>query len=126
RVMTVSLFPSVDGARRVEFFRALTNEIKSLPGVIAAGAVSGIPVRGDAGSQVVYRGEDVNDTVILQRPIAGFRNTTPAYFAASGTALLAGRFFTEHDPVTIAVVSASLANSLWPGEHLDRIPGPTP
>ena len=125
RVMTVPLFPVVEGTRRVEFFRTLTDEIKSLPGVIAAGAIGSIPVRGDAGSQVVYRGDDVNDTVILQRPIAGFRNTTPGYFGASGTTLLAGRFFTDHDPVTTAVVSESLAKLLWPGEALDRIPGHT-
>jgi predicted permease len=125
RVITVPLFPVMEGARRVEFFRTLTDEIKSLPGVIGAGAIGGIPVRGDAGSQVIYRGDDVNDTVMLQRPIGGFRNTTPGYFAASGTTLMAGRFFTEHDPVTTAVVSESLAKSLWPGEPLDRIPGHT-
>src|SRR5215467_729750 len=110
--MTVPLFPVVQGAHRVEFFRTLTNDIRSLPGVIAVGAVGGIPVRGDAGSQVIFRGDDVNETVFLQRPIAGFRNTTPGYFAASGSTLLAGRFFTEHDPVTTAVVSESLAKLL--------------
>jgi hypothetical protein len=52
---------------------------------------------------------------MLQRPIAGFRNTTPGYFVASGSTLVAGRFFTEHDPVTTAVVSESLASLLWPG-----------
>jgi predicted permease len=125
RVMTVPLFPTVQGAQRVEFFGTLTDNIRSLPGVIAAGAISGIPVRGDSGSQVVYLGDDVNNTVMLQRPIAGFRNTTPGYFAASGSTLVAGRFFTEHDPVTTAVVSESLASLLWPGEPLNKIPGHT-
>jgi predicted permease len=124
-VMTVPLFPVVQGARRVDFFRTLTDDIRSIPGVIGAGAIGGIPVRGDAGSQVIYRGDDVNETVFLQRPIAGFRNTTPGYFAASGSTLLAGRFFTEHDPVTTAVVSESLAILLWPGEPLNQIPGRT-
>jgi putative ABC transport system permease protein len=129
RVLTVSLDLSGDhysqGAQRVAFYRELTDRIGALPGVLAAGAISDIPVAGDSASQVTFLGTDTDERVILQRPIAGFRQVTPGYFSASGSALLAGRFFTEHDPVTTALVGESLAKSLWPEESPDKIPGHT-
>lgn len=107
----------------VTLFRDLTDRIRALPGVQAAGAISELPATADSSSQVVYRGNDTDEKVILERPIAGFRQATPGYFAASGSALLAGRFFEPQDPVGTAVLSESLAKLLWPSEPLDSIPG---
>ena len=46
---------------------------------------------------------------------------TQGYFAASGTTLLAGRFFNEQDRVSTAIVSESLAKLLWPNDPLERV-----
>ena len=48
---------------------------------------------------------------------------TPGYFAASGTMLWSGRFFTDLDRVGTAILSESLARRLWPGEALSNAVG---
>jgi putative ABC transport system permease protein len=127
RVLTVDLELSGDryseGAQQAAFFRELTENIRTIPGVLAAGAIRDPPVAGDSAAQVVFRATDADDKLMLQRPIAGFRQVTPGYFAASGSALLAGRFFEDTDPVLTALVSESLAQRLWPGEPLASVPG---
>jgi len=50
--------------------------------------------------------------------LAAIRSVTPGYFAASGTNLLAGRFFDETEQVPAAIISESLAKRFWPGEPM--------
>jgi putative ABC transport system permease protein len=110
--------------QQVAFYRALTENIRALPGVLAAGAISQIPVNGDADFQVaLLDGDTERDVQTKSRPIAGIREITPSYFAASGTALLAGRFFTDTARVTTAIISESLAGRLWLREALARVVG---
>jgi putative ABC transport system permease protein len=112
-------------AQRTTFYRDLTERISALPGVAAAGAISEIPATGvDSASQTVFLDSDTDaQSVMMQRPVAGFRIVTPGYAAASGSRVLAGRFFSADDPVSTAVVSESLARRLWPGEPMSSIPG---
>ncbi len=127
RVLAVALELSGEryskGEQNAAFYRELTENIRTVPGVLAAGAISDPPVAGDSAAQVVFRATDTDDKMMLQRPIAGFRQVTPGYFAASGSVLLAGRFFADTDPVASALVSESLAKLLWPGEALTNVPG---
>jgi putative ABC transport system permease protein len=128
RVLTAEVAVSGDRYARqpqqVAFYRALTENIRALPSVLAAGAASEIPANGDGGFQaVLLDGETEQDLQTKNRPVAGFREVTPGYFAASGTALLAGRFFAGTDRVTTAIISESLARSLWPKEPLTSIIG---
>jgi MacB-like periplasmic core domain len=53
---------------------------------------------------------------VLNRPAAGIRSASAGYFAASLTALKAGRFFTQQDRTPVAVISESLARQLWPND----------
>ena len=123
RVLAVDL--SLFGQRysgtdsRVEFYRSASEKVRALPGVSAAGAISDLPaVSGSVGaSQTIFYPEDTDfQKVVLARPVAMIRSVTAGYFAASGTPLRAGRFFTEQEQGLVAVVSESLARSLWPGE----------
>jgi len=110
--------------QRVNFYRTLTENVASLPGVLAVGAISDAPVAAASGSQAIFLDTDTNfEAVVLKRPIAGFRQVTAGYFAASGSTLVAGRFFEPPDPVTTAIVSESLARSLWPGQAFSTVPG---
>jgi putative ABC transport system permease protein len=112
------------GPPRVNFYRTLTGNIASLPGVLAAGAISDAPVAAASGSQAIFLDTDTDaEAVVLKRPVAGFRQVTPGYFAASGSTLVAGRFFEPQDPFTTAIVSESLARSLWPGQAFSAVPG---
>ena len=107
------------GPQRVNFYRLLTENIASLPGVLAAGAISEAPVAAESSSQAIFLDTDTDfEAVVPKRPVAGFREVTPGYFAASGSSLVVGRFFEPQDRVTTAIISESLARSLWPGQTL--------
>ena len=110
-------------AQQLAFFRTLTENLRSVPGVVAAGAISEIPVSGDSDGQVILLDTDTDEKVTTRRPIAGFRQVTPGYFAASGSTLLAGRWFSEHDTVSTALISESLAQRLWPGDAVANAVG---
>ena len=53
------------------------------------------------------------------------RSVTAGYFAASGSALRAGRFFTDRERVPVALISESLAHRLWPRETPAAVVGRT-
>jgi putative ABC transport system permease protein len=112
--------------RRVAFYRELVERIRALPGILAAGAISDLPVTRESGTQAIFYATDTNaQKVALERPIAGLPAVTPGYFAVSGAALRAGRFFAEHEPLPAALVDERLAQRLWPGEPLSSIVGRT-
>jgi putative ABC transport system permease protein len=116
--------PGRSQEQRVEFFQRLTENIRGLPGVAAVGAVSDLPALGVSGSQAIFYQTDTDfQSVVLQRPAAGQRSATPGYFAASLTALKAGRFFTEQDQTPVAVISESLARRLWPNDPMTSVIG---
>jgi len=107
------------GESRVEFYRELPGNVRALPGVLAAGAISDLPASsGSSGaSRTIFFATDTNfQSLVLARPVAMIRSVTAGYFAASGSALRAGRFFTDHEDVPVSLISESLANRLWPRE----------
>ncbi|MCI0660949.1 MAG: FtsX-like permease family protein [Acidobacteria bacterium] len=132
RVLAADLTPPGQrystGQQKADYYRELTTNIRSLPGVLAAGAISDLPATsGTSGSsQTIFYDTDTNFmSVVMQRPIALIRSVTPGYFAASGSALRAGRFVTEQDQLPAAVISESLATRLWPGDALTNVIGRT-
>jgi putative ABC transport system permease protein len=132
RVLAVDLIPSsqryATGQRRAGLYRELTGDIRALPGVLAAGAISELPAAsGTSGaSQTIFYATDTDfQSIVMKRPVALIRSVTPGYFAASRCALRAGRFLTEQEPIPAAVVSESLARRLWPAEALPGVVGRT-
>ena len=110
--------------RRIAFLQQLTENIRGLPGVEAVGAISDLPATGVSGNWTIFYQTDTDfQSVVLQRPAAGQRSATPGYFAASLTALKAGRFFTEQDQTPVAVISESLARRLWPNDPMTSVIG---
>ena len=70
-------------------------QLREIPGVEAAGAVTGLPLattRGDWG--IVLEGQPVRGHIHLA---ADWQVVTPGYFEALGTPLAAGRYFTDVD-----------------------------
>jgi predicted permease len=132
RVLAVEL--SLPGQRyssddsRVSFYRELIRNVQGLPGILAAGAISDLPATaGSTGnSRTIFQATDTNfESLVLMRPVAMIRSVTPGYFAASGSALRAGRFFTGQEDVPVALISESLAKRLWPGETPAAVVGHT-
>jgi predicted permease len=114
------------GDSRVTFYRELAGNVQSLSGIAAAGAISDLPaVSGSSGaSRTIFLATDTNfQNLVLARPVAMVRSITTGYFAASGTALRAGRFFTELEPAPVAIISESLARRLWPRDRPASVVG---
>jgi putative ABC transport system permease protein len=78
------------------FYRQLLDRIKALPGVSAASASTGMPLRGTGfGMAFQIVGKTVDDP--SKRPGAGFNMVTPEYFRTFGIRLDQGREFTDQD-----------------------------
>ena len=105
-----------DGERTAAFFAALLDRVRSQPGVLAAGAVSGLPLmnhRGDLNFQIEGR-----ETAPGQRSRrADWRVVTPGYFEAIGMRILEGRGIATSDRATgpgVVVLNEAAARLHWP------------
>ena len=104
------------------FYQQLLDEIKALPGVQSAGAVTILPLSGSYSSGTTLV-EDTSAGEGLQRfngrPYleADRRNATPGYFESLGATLLSGRMITDADTQTappVAIVDEKFARRFWP------------
>ncbi len=109
-----------ESARRIAFYRDLAERIRALAGVSAAGMISDLPaVASSTGASrtILLPSDPLFEQVVMERPIAAIRSVTSGYFAASGTALRAGRFLNDEEAELTAVISESLTRRLWPAEE---------
>ena len=82
--------------QRAAFFRRLTEQLSSLPGVKSASAINHLPLGGDVWTfDFTVEGRPVPPNA--ERPSAVYRVVRPDYFRTMGAALLKGRDFTERD-----------------------------
>jgi predicted permease len=107
-----------DDRSRSDVIERVLADVKALPGVRAVSTTSWLPLRGEGQVNfVVAAGTNVPRA---EQPTANFRFVAPDYFAALELPVQRGRMFTLEDRgrsgLTPAVVSASLAARLWPGE----------
>jgi predicted permease len=106
-----------DGPQRAAFYSQLFDRLGALRGVVAAGAVSELPLGGannmgtfDIASRPIVRGGDL--------PHADWRSASPRYFTAMQIRLVAGRVFDDRDGAgapRVAVVDEQAAAKYWPG-----------
>lgn len=96
-------------------FSEMLAQVGAVPGVLSAATISGLPFGGgNTSMDMVVEGRDHGDNY----PSAFWRLASPDYFETMGVPLLDGRKFTavEGDPMHVAIISESMAKSLWPGE----------
>jgi len=101
------------------FYQQVLAKVQAIPGVIAAGYTTFLPLTNRGGtSGVIVEGAvparpgDNND--------ANHRSVSPGYFRAIGTPLLAGRFFNDFDrsgSTPVAIINEAMARQLWPGQN---------
>ena len=116
----VSLPPAkyTEEQQQAAFFRDVIERVRTLPGVVSAGAVFPLPLSGSnrantfeiAGRPPANPGEEVD---------ANDRITTPDYFRAMGIPLLKGRVFTERDNADapeVVVINETFARRFFPNE----------
>jgi putative ABC transport system permease protein len=121
--MRVSL-PSQKYAKPEEaraFYRELLDRARHIPGVDAAGGITGLPLTGTG-----WSGTTTVDTQAVPEkettPEADQRPVLPGYFEALGIRLVRGRYFDERDTETsapVAIVDETPADTYWP--HQDAI-----
>jgi predicted permease len=121
RVLTMRVAAS--GARYrddknvVQFYREINDRIAHLPGVVAAGEVSTLPLTGAVG----WGGINVEGFTPApgQELQVDLRIASTDYFRAMEIPLRAGRFFSTHDTADtqkVAIVDDRFAQRFWPHE----------
>lgn len=105
-----------DGDAARAFLRRALESIRELPGVVAAGATTIVPMSGSVQTGVVIA--DGYVPAPGESPVAALRSlVTPGYFEAVGTPLLRGRYFDAHDEDSTSrsvVIDERLARRFWP------------
>jgi putative ABC transport system permease protein len=114
---------TLDGAaydrRAAEYYRQLIERIEAVPEVVAAGAVTTLPMS-DVGADFTrpyWRKGDLEPKGDGEK--VAVRMATPGYFQTMGISLREGRNFNEHDrreTVAVMLVNKSMAEKVWPGE----------
>ena len=105
-----------------QFYEALVDRTRHLPGVRQAAAVYLKPLSGPIGMDgrpALFGQEGFGPEAAWRaNPMANIQAVTPGYFATLGTRLLAGRDFAAADRAgapDAVIVSASAAARYWPG-----------
>ncbi|MBS1807008.1 MAG: ABC transporter permease [Acidobacteria bacterium] len=115
--MTLSLPTTIDKdqeQRYRQFHQQLVEQLKQMPGVIAAGGINALPLTG-RGSNGRFQ-KDGNPATTGE---GEYRLASGGYFAAMGIPILRGRIFDERDTGNApdaCVISQSLAKAYWPNE----------
>jgi putative ABC transport system permease protein len=104
------------------FFQQLTEKVRALPGVNAAGAISILPLTGGySRTSIAIEGRAEMTSVLPQaRPRIHPRVVTPDYFQAMGIRLISGRLFAPQDDTAaqlVAMINQTAAQRYWPGQN---------
>jgi putative ABC transport system permease protein len=104
--------------QQVSFFERVLERVRSLPGVVAAGAIDDIPLGGDRSHQpIAAEGHPV--VPMSEQPEVDVSLVSAGYMSALRIPILRGREFDNTDiagrPATI-LISESLARQFWPNE----------
>lgn len=116
-IATVALPPSRYGERPavIAWYAALPERLANLPGVVAASAVSTLPVSlGDGKGDLTIEGRPF---ALGEAPGLSYRRALPNYFRTVGIPLIQGREFDSRDTggTMVVIINESLAKRFWPG-----------
>jgi predicted permease len=117
RVLTfvTPLFRYPEFDRRVAFVNAQLEQVRAIPGVVSAAAISRIPFIDDGATFYLLAGQTPDQG---RQQVAHTRIVTRDYFSTVGARLREGRFFNASDQKSeapVAVVNESFANRNYPG-----------
>jgi putative ABC transport system permease protein len=105
-----------DPARVTEFYSELLADVRALPGVVAVGAVDGLPFGGGGhGGDFKIAGRPWPASAV--EPDVEKRHATPGYFQAMGIPLKQGRLFTAQDSANtsrVALIDETFAKAFFP------------
>jgi len=121
QVLTMNIAPPPamfsDHAQVTAYWREVTQRVRALPGVVAAGGVHLQPFGGSNWNPSV-RVRD-RDVPAAQRPEVYWRIASGDYFLTMGIPVQAGRAFDERDDATapgVAIINETFARQVFPDE----------
>jgi putative ABC transport system permease protein len=105
-------------ARAIEVYRNTLQELRNIPGVVAAGGVTSLPtlVRSNGGYWI--QGGPGPEVLGMKSPQALFNVVTPDYFRALQVPMVRGRDFNDGDRIDapfVAIINEQLAKDAFPG-----------
>ena len=106
-----------EGRKAVNFFRAVEEKVRALPGVESAAISNGVPLLGSSETSFQIKGRPPAEPG--KRPMTVAFWTTPGHLDALGIRLLRGRFIDEHDTLgsqPVSVIDDEFARLYFPGE----------
>jgi putative ABC transport system permease protein len=108
-----------DANARLAFYQRFYSRIETLPGVVAVGDVTRLPLAGRAGNPTTMLAIEGAQVAPGERPQVDFRRAGRDYFRAMNIPLAAGRLFNERDtPATepVAIINQIAAQRFFPGQ----------
>jgi predicted permease len=108
-----------DPETRLTLFEELVRRVETLPGVASVTALRLNPGTGTAGvtGPLEYQGQTPEQA--RNNPMTNIEMVMPSYFSVLGIPILQGRGFDNFDRLDserVAIVSAEVAESYWPGQ----------
>ena len=106
-------------SQQVDFIDQVLQRVRTLPGVLAAGITTNVPMQRGTTLDSVFEVEGHAPPRPSEVPITAHRAVSPGYTEALGVTLLEGRLLDANDQqraLPVAVVSAELVRQSWPGE----------
>jgi putative ABC transport system permease protein len=105
-----------DGPHIADFYRKLLDATRAIPGVSSAAVSSLMPLAGEGMNNLITLDND--PTPVQQRPLADFRMVDEDFFRTLAIPIQQGRSIERTDRNSpVAVISASLAQRVWPGQN---------
>ena len=106
-----------DHSRRSAFYDDVLQRVERLPGVVAAGYTTSVPLEWRGGtSQFAIEGRATDPLLPYD---ANHRQVSTGYLQAMGVALRSGRYFrsadNEHGQLVV-MINEAMARTYWPGE----------
>jgi len=121
-VLTMQMFTSParydDKQTRARYFNRILAEIRSVPGVDAAGSVHFLPLTGSVSGSCFAPAPGPQPDI--SSPSSEFLIVSPGYFDAMGTRMLSGRDFSPRDQLSspgVAVVNRAFAARFFAGRN---------
>ncbi len=115
-LLTMRLYSSPPEA--INFYRSVTERVRTFPGVVTASVVSSLPLLGvDMLNGFII--ENRPAVPPQQRPQAVTKAVGDLYFETMGIAVLQGRYFNAQDTEAsepVAIINEVMAIEYWPGE----------
>ena len=106
-------------SQQLAFFDRALEQIRAVPGVVAVGVTTTVPLTG-RGSTQPFAIEGRPTEAIAEQPMAQTRYVSPDYFRAIGIPVRQVRAFSDHDrdhSVPVVIISETMARQFWPGEN---------